>query len=76
MRLGDMLRLPLTVVLFASALKLTHAEKAERRARRRRFLRELRLSVQQEKAERAERHAAQVQLPREGRPRTRRASRR
>ncbi|HEX4813249.1 MAG TPA: hypothetical protein VFV66_10915 [Nonomuraea sp.] len=46
------------------------------RARRRRLLLTLRLTVQKEKAERAERHAGIRQEPRAGRPRSRRASRR
>ncbi|WP_188196415.1 hypothetical protein [Nonomuraea sp. SYSU D8015] len=46
------------------------------RARRRKLLLTLRLTVQKEKAERSERHAGIKQEPREGRPRTRRASRR
>ncbi|MBG0828852.1 hypothetical protein HS041_13845 [Planomonospora sp. ID67723] len=71
-----MVKLPLIGVLLASALKLTPAEKAGRRARRREFLKNLRLAVQKEKAERSERHAAQARQPREGRPRTRRPSRR
>jgi hypothetical protein len=69
-----MLRLPLAGVLLASALKITPAEKAERRARRRESLKLLRLAVRKEKAERSERHATQIQQPREGRPRTRRPS--
>ncbi|SDG92984.1 hypothetical protein SAMN05421869_10146 [Nonomuraea jiangxiensis] len=46
------------------------------RAKRRRLLLALRIGVQQEKAERAERHATIRQEPRAGKPRTRRASRR
>ncbi|GGS47020.1 hypothetical protein GCM10010156_02150 [Planobispora rosea] len=68
--------LPLAVVLLASAVKLTPSQKAERRARRRRFMLQLRLAVQKEKAERAERHATRTQSPRRGEPRSRRPSRR
>ncbi|GAA3445162.1 hypothetical protein [Planomonospora venezuelensis] len=71
-----MLTLPLAGVLLASALRPTRTEKAVRRARRREFLKQLRLAVRKEKAERSERHAMQVRQPREGRPRTRRPSRR
>ncbi|MEO3788799.1 hypothetical protein ABGB14_01215 [Nonomuraea sp. B10E15] len=46
------------------------------RARRRRLRLALRLAVRKEKEERAERHAGIRRLPRTGRPRTRRASRR
>ncbi|MFB4282163.1 hypothetical protein ACBJ59_43200 [Nonomuraea sp. MTCD27] len=46
------------------------------RAKRRRLLLAMRLTVQKEKAERAERHANIRQAPRAGKPRTRRASRR
>ncbi|MCK2219832.1 hypothetical protein MF672_039455 [Actinomadura sp. ATCC 31491] len=46
------------------------------RARRRRLLLALRITVQKEKAERSERHAGIRQAPRAGKPRTRRASRR
>ncbi|MFB9720279.1 hypothetical protein [Planobispora longispora] len=69
--------LPLAIaVLLLPVLRLTPAEKAERRARRRRFLLQLRLAVQQDKAERAERHATRTQPPSRGRPRSRRPSRR
>ncbi|GAA2205806.1 hypothetical protein GCM10009850_012640 [Nonomuraea monospora] len=46
------------------------------RAKRRRLLLALRLTVRKEKLERAERHAGIRQEPRAGKPRTRRASRR
>ncbi|NRQ40317.1 hypothetical protein HII36_52125 [Nonomuraea sp. NN258] len=46
------------------------------RAKRRHLLHEMRLVVAKEKAERSERHAGIRQAPREGTPRTRRASRR
>ncbi|MGN9838055.1 hypothetical protein ACTMTI_08025 [Nonomuraea sp. H19] len=46
------------------------------RAKRRRLLLTLRLAVQNEKAERSERHAEIRRAPRAGTPRTRRASRR
>ncbi|MFC5825508.1 hypothetical protein [Nonomuraea insulae] len=46
------------------------------KANRRRLQLTLRLAVQKEREERAERHAGIRQEPRAGRPRTRRASRR
>ncbi|NUR93134.1 MAG: hypothetical protein HOY71_54440 [Nonomuraea sp.] len=46
------------------------------RARRRHLAALQRLAVRQEKAERSERHAGIRNEPREGKPRTRRASRR
>ncbi|MEU6999212.1 hypothetical protein [Nonomuraea sp. NPDC046570] len=58
-----------------AAPRRTASVKANR-ARRRHLLLLLRLAVQQEKAERAERHAALDRRPRGGEPRTRRASRR
>ncbi|WP_214322193.1 hypothetical protein [Nonomuraea sediminis] len=46
------------------------------RAKRRHLQSLQRLAVQKERADRSERHAGIRQQPREGRPRTRRASRR
>ncbi|MBE1562443.1 hypothetical protein [Nonomuraea africana] len=53
-----------------SATARTHRE------RRRSLLLQLRLAVQKDKADRAERHAGLKRQPRQGTPRTRRASRR
>ncbi|MEO3863455.1 hypothetical protein [Acrocarpospora sp. B8E8] len=56
--------------------KLTPAIRHERKARKKRLRNLLRQAVIEQKAERAERHAANAPVPREGVPRTRRASRR
>ncbi|WP_204043330.1 hypothetical protein [Acrocarpospora phusangensis] len=56
--------------------KLTPAVRHARKARKKLLRHQLRQAVLAQKAERAERHAAIAPVPREGVPRTRRASRR
>ncbi|GAA3596809.1 hypothetical protein GCM10022419_095050 [Nonomuraea rosea] len=52
------------------------AKSKANRAKRRRLVLAMRITVQKEKADRSERHVGIRQEPRAGKPRTRRASRR
>ncbi|GAA0400237.1 hypothetical protein Acor_22820 [Acrocarpospora corrugata] len=56
--------------------KLTPAVRQARKARKKRLRNQLRQAINEQKAERAERHATDAPVPRDGAPRTRRASRR